>query len=86
MGVGNRLRFLSLCVSYLPRDIDLIGNVFEWTSSKATSTGTELVCHGGGWKDGAAQGLPVARPGGFKQIYKCGFSGMRCFVDAPPKP
>ncbi|MFO0617611.1 MAG: SUMF1/EgtB/PvdO family nonheme iron enzyme [Polyangiaceae bacterium] len=66
--------------------VDLTGNVFEWTSSKAAATGTEMVCHGGSWKDGSAQGLPVARPGGFKQIYKCGYGGMRCFMDAPPTP
>ncbi len=65
---------------------DLTGNVFEWTSSKADSTGASLVCHGGSWKDGSAQGLAVARPGGFKTEYKCGFGGMRCFTEVPPTP
>lgn len=36
--------------------------------------------------DGSAQGLPVARPGGFEQEYKRGFGGMRCFAEVPPKP
>lgn len=64
---------------------DLTGNVFEWTSSKADAAGSALVCHGGSWKDAYAGGLPVARPGGFKQIYKCGFGGMRCFMEVPAK-
>lgn len=60
---------------------DLTGNVFEWTTSKADPAGAQLICRGGSWKDGVASALTVARVGGFKAEYKCGFGGMRCFAE-----
>lgn len=58
--------------------VDLTGNVFEWTDSKADSAGSMLVSKGGSWRDGVAAQLSVSRPGGFKPNYRCGFGGMRC--------
>ena len=60
---------------------DLTGNVFEWTSSKADSAGTQMVCRGGSWKDGVSSQLAVSRPAGFKPAYRCAFGGMRCFTE-----
>lgn len=62
--------------------VDMTGNVFEWTGSKADSAGSQFVGRGGSWRDGQANLLAVTRPGGFKPEYRCGFGGIRCAVDA----
>ncbi|NUP05279.1 MAG: SUMF1/EgtB/PvdO family nonheme iron enzyme [Polyangiaceae bacterium] len=62
--------------------VDLTGNVFEWTSSKADSAGTMYVTKGGTWRDGVAAQLQITRPGGFKPSYRCGFGGVRCVAEA----
>lgn len=57
---------------------DLTGNVFEWTSTQADSSGKILITKGGTWRDGVATQMLITRPGGFKPEYRCGFGGMRC--------
>lgn len=64
--------------------VDLTGNVFEWTSSKADAAGTMLITKGGTWRDGVAAQMQIKRPGGFKPSYRCGFGGIRC-VSEPLK-
>jgi formylglycine-generating enzyme required for sulfatase activity len=64
---------------------DLIGGVFEWTTTKTDATTTNRYVRGGSWKDYAPELFGVARQGFFKVTYRCGFGGIRCVKDAPAK-
>ena len=71
---------------------DLIGGVFEWTTSKTDATTSNRMVRGASWKDYAAELFNVSRQGVFKTTYRCGFGGIRCVKEAgatgatPPNP
>jgi formylglycine-generating enzyme required for sulfatase activity len=62
---------------------DLLGGVFEWTTSSADATSVNRIVRGGSWKDGDKPLFAVARQGVFKTTYRCGFVGIRCAQAAP---
>jgi formylglycine-generating enzyme required for sulfatase activity len=62
---------------------DLLGNVFEWTTTKNDATSSFRMVRGGSWKDGDKPLFNVARQGAFKTTYRCGFGGVRCVKPAP---
>lgn len=62
---------------------DLLGGVFEWTTSKHDATSANRMVRGGSWKDGDKPLFAVARQGAFKTTYRCGFVGIRCVKPAP---
>lgn len=62
---------------------DLLGGVFEWTTSKTDATSQNRIVRGGSWKDGDKPLFAVARQGVFKTTYRCGFVGIRCAKGAP---
>jgi formylglycine-generating enzyme required for sulfatase activity len=64
---------------------DLVGGVFEWTTTKADATTSNRAVRGASWKDYAAELFSPARQGVFKTTYRCGFGGIRCAKDAPTK-
>jgi formylglycine-generating enzyme required for sulfatase activity len=64
---------------------DLIGGVFEWTTTKNDPTTSNRSVRGASWKDYAPELFSVSRQGIFKVTYRCGFGGIRCAKDAPPK-
>jgi formylglycine-generating enzyme len=70
---------------------DLLGGVFEWTTSKSDASTSNRIVRGGSWKDYAAELFDPARHGIFKATYRCGFGGVRCAAApsagaAPGKP
>jgi sulfatase modifying factor 1 len=70
---------------------DLLGGVFEWTTTKNDGTTSNRTVRGGSWKDYAADLFDPARHGIFKSSYRCGFGGIRCAMPVPegkaaPKP
>jgi formylglycine-generating enzyme required for sulfatase activity len=62
---------------------DLLGGVFEWTTSKTDATSVNRLVRGGSWKDGDKPLFGVARQGSFKTSYRCGFVGIRCAKAVP---
>ncbi|APR84928.1 Hypothetical protein A7982_10277 [Minicystis rosea] len=62
---------------------DLIGGVFEWTTSKADPSSGIRYVRGGSWKDGDKSLFTVQRHGVFKPTYRCGFVGIRCAKALP---
>jgi formylglycine-generating enzyme required for sulfatase activity len=62
---------------------DLLGGVFEWTTTKFDATSGNRFVRGGSWKDGDKPLFHVARQGAFKTTYRCGFVGIRCAKPAP---
>lgn len=62
---------------------DLLGGVFEWTTSRFDATTANRIVRGGSWKDGDKPLFAVARQGAFKTTYRCGFVGIRCAKAAP---
>lgn len=62
---------------------DLLGGVFEWTTSKNDATSQNRMVRGGSWKDGDKPLFAVARQGAFKTTYRCGFVGIRCVKPSP---
>jgi formylglycine-generating enzyme required for sulfatase activity len=61
---------------------DLIGGVFEWTTSKTDATTSNRMVRGASWKDFATELFATGRQGVFKTTYRCGFGGIRCAKDA----
>ena len=62
---------------------DLLGGVFEWTTTKNDASTANRIVHGGSWKDGDKPLFGVARQGAFKTTYRCGFVGIRCARAVP---
>jgi formylglycine-generating enzyme required for sulfatase activity len=62
---------------------DLVGNIYQWTTTTNDTVGTFRVGRGGSWKDGKADQVAVKRSGGFKNTYRCGFLGIRCSLPVP---
>ncbi len=60
---------------------DLIGGVFEWTTSKTDASSSNRMVRGASWKDFAAELFTTTRQGVFKTTYRCGFGGIRCAKD-----
>ena len=65
---------------------DLLGGVFEWTTSKTDADTSTRVVRGASWKDYAADLFDPARHGIFKATYRCGFGGIRCAAPAKAAP
>ncbi len=62
---------------------DLVGNIYQWTTTTNDSTGSFRIGRGGSWKDGAPKQVAIAHHGGFKKTYRCGFLGIRCSTAVP---
>jgi formylglycine-generating enzyme required for sulfatase activity len=62
---------------------DLVGNIYQWTTTTNDSTGSFRVGRGGSWKDTKPEQVAVSNKGGFKNTYRCGFLGIRCSAPVP---
>ncbi len=62
---------------------DLVGNIYQWTTTTNDSTGSFRIGRGGSWKDGVPKQVAIAHHGGFKKTYRCGFLGIRCSTAVP---
>jgi sulfatase modifying factor 1 len=62
---------------------DLVGNIYQWTTTTNDSTGSYRVGRGGSWKDTKPEQVAVTNRGGFKNTYRCGFLGIRCSAPVP---
>ncbi len=60
------------------------GNVLEFTTTDADKFSPVRIARGGAWNGGDKALFRNSRLGGFKIDYRCGFLGIRCFMDAPP--
>lgn len=65
---------------------DLVGNIYQWTTTTNDSTGSYRVGRGGSWKDTKSEQVAVTHRGGFKNTYRCGFLGIRCSAPVPASP
>jgi sulfatase modifying factor 1 len=64
---------------------DLVGNIYQWTTTTNDASGTFRGGRGGSWKDAAPELFKVSHRFGFKNTYRCGFLGIRCATSLPPE-
>jgi formylglycine-generating enzyme required for sulfatase activity len=62
---------------------DLVGNVYQWTTTTNDVSGTFRGGRGGSWKDAAPELFKTSHRSGFKNTYRCGFLGIRCSTAVP---
>lgn len=62
---------------------DLVGNIYQWTTTTNDASSTYRGGRGGSWKDSAPELVAVKHRGGFKNTYRCGFLGIRCSSPVP---
>ena len=62
---------------------DLVGNVYQWTTTTNDSVSTFRGGRGGSWKDAAPELFTTKHRSGFKNTYRCGFLGIRCATAVP---
>ncbi len=62
---------------------DLVGNVYQWTTTTNDTTGTFRGGRGGSWKDASPELVKTTHRFGFKNTYRCGFLGIRCSTAVP---
>lgn len=62
---------------------DLVGNVYQWTTTTNDAVGTFRGGRGGSWKDASPELVKTTHRAGFKNTYRCGFLGIRCATAVP---
>lgn len=62
---------------------DLVGNVYQWTTTTNDSVSSFRGGRGGSWKDASPELVTTKHRSGFKNTYRCGFLGIRCATAVP---